>query len=329
MRARQPIKIVHLNNFCWVGGVGTFCKDLALAMPEFSHEVVYLSRNQESAAYINWFRNHGIPCYYCPMVTAEFIDTYEPDVLCLHNSNEKRMRGPFEYLKRPVVINFHHARTPLFPHTDLDVFVSDYMRNIYWGWEGCMSEHRVIYPGTFAAPYLAVKPRADGPVRIGRISSGTNNHVGKWRGFAEDMLAVENATFLYVGCPETDRIADDRIEYREVVAGGTADFLSEIDIFAIDCPTLETWSRVASEAMLAGKPVVAVNHGDGLAEQMTKARGPLVPNRKELVRVLGAFVKSRELRETVGADLRAWALENVTEKQLREALFDFIAGRVL
>lgn len=320
---------LHVNNYCWCGGIGTFCRDFALTFPEFDHEIIFLNDETAQPRYLAWLRESGIKCSFHPFINEVILAEVNPDVLCIHNAKPEDYKAPEDCFQKRVVINFHHAMTSIFPHTNLDVFVSRYVRDNFYGREGKMKQWKIVNPACWRHPFAGIQTRelknGELPV-IGRIQSGTFQRRGKWNGFNEILAGIKGATFLTVGSNEAN--PDERFKTAPIRPGAMGKYLQEIDIFAIDCPTLETWSRVCTEAMLAGKPVLAVNYGDGLSEQLTKANAPLYRDKGRFAQALQAFVDSPALRLEVGERLRKWALANCTEANLRQNLASELFGLV-
>ena len=317
------MKWVHVENFCLVGGIGTFSRDLALTFPEFQHEIIFLNQYNIQYSYIRWFNCNNLQISFAPYNILEESMVRDADILMLHNVTKESLKQPIDWLENSRVFNVHHAFTELFyPYTELDVFVSYYLRNNFYGSEDKMKQSAVIPPCVWSAPYLRISSaKRDLPV-VGRIQSSTFQERGKFNKCTEILLKLKGCNFFIVGNdPDTE---DPKFHWGDIEPGVMPDYLKEIDIFVLDCPTRESWSRVATEAMLAGKPVIARNYGDGLAEQMHRAQAPLANSEEEFISMIQAFVDNPLLCRQTGKRLREWALENVSEKVLRNSLIDYV-----
>ena len=103
------------------------------------------------------------------------------------------------------------------------------------------------------------------------------------------------------------------------------EYLKQIDIFYIwgGKGHVESWSRVVTEAMLSGIPVVIRDMKDGLAEQVRKSKaGYLVNTKQEFIETMQKLIDDPKLRELHGEMGRAWAKENLTIKNLRAGMIN-------
>ncbi|NQT23715.1 glycosyltransferase, partial [candidate division KSB1 bacterium] len=92
-----------------------------------------------------------------------------------------------------------------------------------------------------------------------------------------------------------------------------AKYLEQIDIFTIWGDTTESWSKVATEAMMSGIPVVARDHKDGLSEQLTASGGGfLVTSEAEFIETVQTLIDSPRLRTQIGGRGRVWALRHAS-----------------
>jgi glycosyltransferase involved in cell wall biosynthesis len=319
------MKIYHVENWAIVGGIGTYSRDLALTFPEFQHEIVFINQRGMQYPYIKWFNDQGIKTSFTPngQITDEMFK--DDEIICLHNITGKSIKEPYNWLGNHRVFNIHHAVTPLFNgNTELDLFVSYWVRNRYYGFETCMKQVTVLPPCVRSKEYISIQPRKGVKVPvIGRIQSSTNQEKGKFNKCIETLSKVTGCEFLIVG--NKDSICTDpRFKFADIQIGAMPSYLSQVDIFVLDCPTTESWSRVATEAMLAGKPVIARNYGDGLTEQMIKANAPLTNNESDFIKTMQAFVNNESLRLETGTRLRTWAFGNASEETLRDGLIDYI-----
>lgn len=316
----RKMKCVHITNFCKIGGIGGFCRDFALTFPEFEHEMIFVNDHDTDLSNKNWLENNGIKCLFHPQITEEVIREVRPALICLHNAKDENFPSPRDWFKSVPVINFHHTGSFLFPNTDLDVFISDYVRWMFLGHEKHIHERfKVVYPAVYSPPYQQCRRTDEGLPVIGRIQSGSLIRAGnKFTGFPDLVGQVQGAKFILVG--GNYKNLDERFTVKPAIPGAMPEYLRDIDIFALDCPSTESWSRVATEAMMAGKPVVAVSYGDGLTEQLAKAGGILAENQERFVEILQVLVNNRKLREEIGSSLQTWALQNCDHRYLRQSL---------
>jgi len=319
------MKWIHVENWAIVGGIGTYSRDLALTFPEFSHEIIFLNTKGMQYPYIKWFNDQGIRTSFAP--TGQITDDMfkDEEIIMLHNVTGKSIKEPYNWLENHRIFNVHHAATPLFSNrTELDIFVSYWLRNRFYGFESAMKQVLVLPPCVRSKDYININPRKNvkTPI-IGRIQSSTNQEKGKFNKCIETLSKITGCEFLIVG-NKIDKVDDARFKFAPIQIGAMSSYLNQIDIFVLDCPTTESWSRVATEAMLAGKPVIARNYGDGLAEQMYKANAPLFSNESDFIKCMQSFVNDESLRLNIGEKLRFWALENASEKTLRSGLIDYV-----
>ena len=110
--------------------------------------------------------------------------------MILHNPPEtiyKKELNDLKILQKCYVILYHHAKTKLFPHVDLDIFVSDWIADAYKDFSKYIKKSKVVHPCVNEVPYINIKrPTHDisKVVCVGRIQSNTNAHLGK---FSEDV----------------------------------------------------------------------------------------------------------------------------------------------
>ena len=162
-------------------------------------------------------------------------------------------------------------------------------------------------------------------VTVGRIQSNTNAHLGK---FSEDvgmLKKLKNAEFFLVGDGYDKDNADERFTFAPIKQGKMPNYLSNIDIFYIWGAKrhTESWSRVITEAMLSGIPVVVKNNSDGMAEQVRKSKvGFLVNTEEEFINTIQMLIDNPDLRKVHGELGRKWASENLTIKNLRQNLIN-------
>jgi hypothetical protein len=281
--------ILHFNNWATTGGVPSFIRDFALTFPEFQHYVCSFN-NYEEYDLIQWWRDAGIRYFNSPKMTRDIIEAIDPAVVILHNTTPANMESKWAwdvlYDRRSIAI--HHNPTPILG-TLVDWFVSDYVRSSYSDTKLCRKE-LIIPPCVYSPPFLKItRPKRDKV--IGRIQSRTRGASPK----------------------ELDEVLEGFNVYKPPIqAGKMAEYLRNIDVLAIWQSGTESWSRVTTEALMSGIPVVAYNRNDGLTQQMVLTKQSLVNNKEEFINAL-----KNPPDVVYGKD---WVLENASEKRLRKEL---------
>ena len=184
-----------------------------------------------------------------------------------------------------------------------------------------------MHPCVDAEPYLNIKRsyKKLQNVTVGRIQSNTNAHLGKFREDVEMLKQLKGANFFLVGDGYDKKNADERFTFAPIKIGKMPEYLSKINIFYIwgGNNHVESWSRVVTEAMLSGIPIVVKDNHDGLSEQIRKSNvNFLVNTKEEFIETIQNLIDDPKLRELHGEMGRAWAKENLVIKNLREALID-------
>jgi len=318
--------VLHIANFCWVGGVGEFIKSFSKSFPEFQHHILFLSDLNDNYKYYESFQTLGIRAYYALEITEELIDKINPKILILHNPYPDKIKD-LKILQKCYVINIHHMKTKLFPHVELDVFASQWIANHYKGWEKFIKKSKVVHPCVDEVAYINIKreyTNRSQNVTVGRIQSNTNNFRGKFSEDVRMLKKLKNAKFFLVG-EGYEKTDDKRFTFAPIKQGAMKRYLEQIDIFYIWGAKghTESWSRVITEAMLSGIPVVIRDMEDGMAEQVRKSSvGFLVKTEEEFINTTQMLIDNPELRKNHGELGRRWASENLTLKNLREGLID-------
>ena len=323
------MKVLHIANLCWIGGVSGVISDFAKAFPEFEHNILFLRDIKENYNLYKSLQTQGIRCYHAPEITEELIDKINPKILILHNppeSNWTKELKNFNILQKYTTIQFYHNKCKIFPHISLHIFVSDWVKSAYKDFKKYIQKSKVVYPCVDAEPYLNIKREYTKKenVTVGRIQSNTNAHLGK---FSEDvgmLKKLKNANFFLVG-DGYEKTDDERFTFAPLRQGAMRRYLEQVDIFYIWGAKghTESWSRVVSEALLSGIPVVIKDMNDGMSEQAKKSGACfLVNTEEEFIKIVQILIDDPELRKKLGEIGREWAKNNVTIKNLREALID-------
>lgn len=323
--------LLHCNNWAVHGGIEQTVLDMRATLPMYEHVLATIQDGREDLGFVRHVQDRGVR--YVNLggkVTRAAVEEIAPAVLFLHNTQGKDVEGewPYGWLNEARrVVGVHHAMTkPLF-WADLDWFVSDWVRKPYAKCEGRMDGKAMTMPPCVCEePFLKVRRPKRTPV-VGRVQSETRLRHGKLDGFFGLLEKVERCGFFVVSRPEYLEEIKTRERFRsaEIRPGATPEFLREIDVFAVWGETTETWSRVVTEANLSGIPVVARDHGDGLAEQLGKSGGGvLVRTEAEFVEAVQAFVDDESLRAVYAEAGREWCLENASSRTLREKLVPWL-----
>lgn len=320
---------LHCVTVAWTGGVNGFVMDFAKAFPEFQHHILFLSDHNEDYSLYKALQTQGIRCYHNKEITAELIDKINPKIFFIHNpplSMHQKSLKDLNILKKCYVILFHHAKTKLFPNVDLDMFNSKWIADIYKDWRQYIKKSKIVHPAIDGTPYLNIKREytKKKDVMIGRIQSNTNHVRGKFSEDVKMLKKLKNANFFLVGTGY-EETADKRFTFAPIKQGAMRRYLEKIDIFYIwgGKGHVESWSRVVSEALMSGIPVVVKNNQDGLAEQAIKSKACfLVNTEKEFIKIMQKLIDNPKLRKKHGELGRKWASENITIKNLRQDLIN-------
>jgi len=322
---------LHTNNFAWVGGIGSFILDFARTFPEYQH-IMLCFQEREDYNWIKYLQSFGVRYMNSPLLTQEILKEINPALVVLHNTRGKSIEGewPYSFLNKYRTIALHHASTWPLISVDLDYFVSKFVRKGYDNCQSRIKKEITMPPCVWSKPYVNIKRKNNRPITIGRVQSYTGIKKNKTPVEYIEMLKEIKGDVRFItvgGGNELKDIADDRFIFKPVISGGMPQYLSEIDIFAVwpGDGFRETWSRVVTEAMLSGIPIVARDVNDGMAEQITASQcGFLAKDKDEFIQTIQNLVDDDDLRETTGKKCQAWALENASEKSLRSNLINYL-----
>lgn len=321
---------LHCVNVAWTGGVNGFIMDFAKSFNEFQHHILFLSDHSEDYDLYKALQTQGIRCYYKPEITSELIDKINPKIFIIHNpplSMHQKSLKDLNILKKIYVVLFHHAKTKLFPNVDLDIFNSQWIANMYKDWGQYIKKSKIVHPAIDGTPYLNIKREytKKKDVMVGRIQSNTNYVRGKFSEDVNMLKKLKSANFFLVGTGYEEDKADKRFTFAPIKVGKMPEYLSKLDIFYIwgGNNHVESWSRVVSEAMMSGIPVVVKDNHDGLSEQAIKSKVCfLVNTEKQFIEIMQKLIDNPKLRKKHGELGRKWASENITIKNLRQDLLN-------
>ncbi len=321
------MKILHICTLAWTGGINSFILDFKKSFNEFQHEVLFTSDIKENYGVYKVFQTQGIRCYFNDNLTEEFFEKINPKIICLHNPPHtlypKKLKD-LKILQKYYTIQFCHNKCKIFPHISMHIFVSNYIKDAYKDFGKYINKSKVVHPCVDAEPYLNIKRSYEmlRNVTIGRIQSNTNAHLGKFSEDVRMLKKLKNANFFLVG-EGYEKTDDERFTFAPM--GNMVEYLKKIDIFYIwgGKGHIESWSRVITEAMLSGIPVVIKDMKDGMAEQVQKSGvGFLVNTEEEFLATLQMLIENPDLRKVHGELGRKWASENLTIKNLRQNLIN-------
>lgn len=301
----KPV-IMHCNNYAGLGGMETTIIDISKEMPEYSHVICSVNQQNADQNFIEYLKKIGIDHYFGPLKSVA--EQINPEYVFLHNTHQFKN----ELIKYKTIAAHHGHIAPFTPANLHDWFVSDWVKNSYGEYIG--KNHTILPPPVWADDYINIKrPERTTPV-IGRIQSGTWAHRGKTtQEFYDTLEKIKGCGYFIVG-----KDIPGQFPSKPILPGKMPEYLQEIDIFAIWGNTTETWSKVVTEANLAGIPVIARNHHDGLAEQLNKSKGGiLVDTIDEFQKTLQDLVNDKEKRESIGQTGKKWCIKNATTKTFK------------
>ena len=231
------MKVLHIANLSWIGGVNGVISDFAKAFPEFSHEILFLRDLNENYNLYKDLQTRGIRCYHAPEITEELIDGINPKIICLHNPPEtiyKKELKDLKILQKYYFLLWHHAKTKLFPHIDLDIFVSQWIADAYKDFGKYIKKSKIVHPCVDEVPYINIKREYTEKenVTIGRIQSNTNAHLGKFSEDVKMLKQLKNSNFFLVG-DGYEKTSDPRFTFAPIKIGKMPEYLKKVDIFYI------------------------------------------------------------------------------------------------
>ena len=316
----KPV-ILHVNNYIRVGGVETFVLDCAKTLPEYQHVLLTTNNKNKDDDLIKYFNEHNVlHGFTYGKLCANTLQILKPELVLLHNQLDTAIDGDADFLLDYNTICVHHGATPPLP-CRRRWFVSRYVRAQF------LSRYKADNTRFFFCPpcvheddYIDMGRPFRKPPTIGRIQSETNQHDGKVTDEYFDLISqVDGVSFF--------NIVPHAQSNGKIMHGAMPKYLKEIDIMAIWGNTTETWSRVATEAMLSGIPVVARNHRDGLAEQLRKSGGgALVKTKEAFVEKLDYLANNRVARLKMAKRGQEWCKKNAGKSKLKKTLLELLKG---
>lgn len=300
--------LLHVNNVCRLGGTMLFTRDVIGTFPEFHHEVLYL-HSGEDYSLIKQLQAAGTSVSYAPKLTEAIIQDIDPLAIILNNTAGQNLEGdhPYSYLTNRRCIAIHHNPTWPLLEVDLDIFVSEEVKQQYGNCSDRIKRSKIIPPCIDCLPYLSIK-RDYRNCRIGKISSDNPDKFPQSLINIFNRLRRDNVNFSIVG----GKKYYDTIDWIDMPKFGIdpKEFYSNIDILCYhnSGKITESWGRVITEAMASGLPIVADNRG-GITEQIDNGvNGFLCDSEDGFVSCLELLINDPNLRRRMGESSRKKAM---------------------
>jgi len=330
--------VMHVCQVCWFGSIPIFISEIAKAFPEMHHVMVYLHDRRTDYDMHSMMLRRGVEVAHAPRITQKLVSEIDPVAIIFHGTSVKSMEQPLDWLRSWPTVMFYHGmascsvpiNAPFMP-VDLTLFVSKYLFNT------CFA-HRKKELGAygFCPPcidetiYTAIK-RDPCNMRcvIGRIQTDSpKRHPPE---VIDIFKAVQDqhpfVSFTIVGGAKY--YANPPLDSLWMPSVGSRlpqSFYKSFDILLVRNPVgvSDTWSRIVTEGMAAGLPVVSENRG-GPTEQIDNGvNGFLFDTDEECVEALCKLVESPYMRYTIGARAREKAAANFGLSRLRKELGSFM-----
>lgn len=334
--------MMHVINFLWRGGVPMFVRDVMKVYPEFHHVVCYFSDNYGTDAEMtdDWQQNFGTEVCQIPKLSKVVIEEIDPVVLMLHNTGGRNLEGrwPYYWLRERPLIFVHHNTTSPVLLADLDMFVSEIVRRKF-GTAVKEMKRPVTCPPVIDTSLYESIPRSPIPSKrcvVGKVCSAWNKKKYPellWDIMKDVAKRHEKVSFTVVGADKhttVEATGVPRLKFVPEMSVPVPQLLRGLDIFLyVNAPDLmESWCRAVTEAMSAGLPVVAEDHG-GIAEQIEdQVTGFLCRNREEYVASLERLILDSGLRYEVGMRAREAAKAHGLDRLRRETVDVVLAAAV-
>ena len=307
-------KMVHVCNWCIMGGVQSHILELANQWKSYKHHVVFRYKTTIHNNCLREFAKRGIEVsfYEADKFTREDFTAIAGAAITFHNVHKEAVDESKDWLLNLLSINFFHGCLVM-PTCVKNVAVSQYVQN-------SINTECYIHPPfthfiTENNDYYKDFTREGADAVVGRVQSQTNIGGQKYSDeFLEFMNNSPYKTFT-VGPRTTKGLGGPIIPCR------SHEYMRNIDIFIIWGDTRETWSLAASEANLMGIPVIARDMQDGLSEQLSLSKGgKLVSNIEELKEAIDEFAYDPELRSIVSSEGANYLKEQMSINKLLTGL---------
>ena len=199
-----------------------------------------------------------------------------------------------------VVYTHHSAVTPWLPGSDIDVFVSEYLKSQYSNLMQWIRNPIVVPTGIDVRPYLTItsnKTRKD-KVVVGRLSSDSKDKFPPE--FLKMMEDYGGKVEIVGGGKYYKEPRVKRVKYLDFNIMHPWEYMKRWDIFVYRTNVRETWCRVIAEAMASGLPVVAENKG-AIPELVVDGHtGFICDTDNEIVEKLKLLQSNHALRKKMG-----------------------------
>ena len=261
--------ILHVHNVVLIGGVPSFIVDLAAALDGFNHVAVALNQEREEPGAIQMLNDAGISCSTAPALTKEVVETLDPDLIFLHNISGASLQGkhPWSWIRDWPTVSWHHSAVSQTVPTDLHIFVSHFVESMYSNLvkSRFIKRYKIIPPCIQTVRYQG-RP-SQWKYRLGKIAAPFNQakypqhlcHLCVKNGWK---ILFPGASVWWGSAAVLDAPAPAWWKVPEWLS------LMEIFVYVNEPSAPETWCRAVTEAMAAGKPVIADRAG-GIPEQIT------------------------------------------------------------
>lgn len=303
-RACQRNKLLWVMNVAWVGGTGLWCLEQIKAMSLWHHHVVYLNDCPDFSV-IDQFQQAGAEISFVPSLTPDILGAINPSAVILSNTGPNKIAGghPWKWITRDYyVVYVHHSTVrPYLPFSEIDVFVSEYLKSQYANLHDRMKRILITPPVSDMEAFFAIDRIESNRCVIGRV---TNDNKIKYPKELKAILdEVGQPTFI-VGAQKYWGAPPEGSTYPAINSQSVPNFLREMDVFVYRTNLSETWGRTVTEAMASGIPVVVENKG-GVAEQVRNGiDGFVCATDEEFVEKLKLLVSDSRLRFRMGKHAR-------------------------
>ena len=339
-------KMLHVFNFMWLGGVPCFIRNMMQIYPQFHHVCTYLNEKssfggEDYDMLQDWELVFGADCGFIHdgILRKSLIDEVDPAIVVLHGISGNRLEGnwPYHWLRERPTMFVHHMNSRPHLSVDFDLFVSNYLFQMYQDTKNRMTKW-VICPPAIDTTELAKieRPRLRKDMDklvIGKLCSDWNSKKYP-RSILDTFRALNekygNLEFRVVGgAKHWSNHGIPNLKTPAVNETSVRDFLAGLDIFFyINEKSLpETWGRSVTEAMAAGLPVVTDDFG-GTAEQIENGVDGFTVG-GEYVGYLSDLVNNPAMRHKVGMAARLKAVGEFGLDRLKRETVDFVLSAAM
>lgn len=326
---------------CWLGSVPIFISEVAKAFPEFHHSMVHIHDRRTHFGITQTLQSRGVEVAHAPFITRQLVDEIDPVAIIFHGTSPSRVESGSWLRRRPTIMFYHgksgfgRIRSRLL-RADLTLFVSR------WLFENSFSHRKDEFrPYDFCPPcidtslYASIARSPDSERRVvGRLQTDSpRRHPPEViEIFKEVQRCVPYVSFTIVGGAKYYKnLPLDSVWMPSVGSRLPQSFYKSFDVLLVRNPSdvTDTWSRIVTEGMASGLPVVCENRG-GPTEQIDHGEnGVLFDSDEECVKWLCQLLENSTLRYTLGMKARKKAVENYGLLRLRKELGGFLTKAAL